>query len=78
MLDMPTAMWTDADEVSLALCILRVGGVVIDLSDARGDLEMTEVVTHGEWIGARNDKNIFSDGLNPEESGSRVNVNSGN
>ncbi|KAF1954946.1 hypothetical protein CC80DRAFT_493334 [Byssothecium circinans] len=52
MLDMPTAMWTDADEVSLALRILRAGGAVIDLSDARGDLELTEVVTHSEWIEA--------------------------
>lgn len=49
---MPTAMWTDADEVLLALRILRAGGAVIDLSDARADLELTEIVTHGEWIAA--------------------------
>ena len=52
MLDMPTALWTDADEVSLALRILRAGGAVIDLSDARGNLELAEVVTHSEWIEA--------------------------
>ncbi|KAF2733319.1 hypothetical protein EJ04DRAFT_468677, partial [Polyplosphaeria fusca] len=52
MLDIPTAMWTDADEVSLALRILRAGGAVIDLSDARGNLEMAEVVTQSEWTEA--------------------------
>lgn len=52
ILDMPTAMWTDADEVSLALRILCAGGAVIDLSDARGSSEMEEVITHGEWIEA--------------------------
>ncbi len=48
-LDMPTTLWTDADEVSLALRILRVGGAVIDLSDVRGGLEMGELETQIQW-----------------------------
>jgi hypothetical protein len=52
VLDMPPAMWTDADEVSLAFRIRRAGGAVINLCDARGNLEMTELVTHSEWIEA--------------------------
>ncbi|KAL1610713.1 hypothetical protein SLS60_002383 [Paraconiothyrium brasiliense] len=51
-MDIPTADVCDAEEVTLALRILRAGGAVIDLSDARGNLEMTEVITHGEWIEA--------------------------
>jgi hypothetical protein len=48
ILRVPTASWTDEDEVSFALRILRAGGAVLDLRDARGNLEMAELVTQGE------------------------------
>lgn len=49
MMPMPTANWTDNDEMALSMRILQAGGTVVDLSSASGDSEKAGLVARCEW-----------------------------